>query len=392
MINLIQFSRVIFVKYIAVVFLCYSAVEGVGRYLFFSGNISVGPYVLKLIMILAIVLKINLGLTKQNLYIFSFILIFLINGSILNGLDRAIVSVFVFIPLIFFLLYPVSNLFDMMSVKLFLSLAITIFLGLVIDMTYQFPWEDFVGNVNGVEVISSRLSWVNGVERLAGFGRSSFEVAIYVSFLCLIVISKTNVKKIIYPVIVMSLISIYLTTSKGSIFALSAALLFVFVKYISHRLAVLYFCISILLGNIILLFSAFSVDVSFLIENFFSFYQRIEFMWPNAFKLISDSSNVFGLGFGSVGVSASQDFQAWAAIDNFWLYVMSMFGFLTWGVLVISLLIFSRYLVSNKNSLLYVFLFINGITTNMIEAALGQVIVAMLIINILELIYRSKIK
>lgn len=61
-----------------------------------------------------------------------------------------------------------------------------IVLGLVLDKLYILPWQNSVYEIAGHVVQANRYWTMNGVERLAGFQRSSFSSAYLLSALIII--------------------------------------------------------------------------------------------------------------------------------------------------------------------------------------------------------------
>ncbi|BCE00391.1 hypothetical protein [Marinicellulosiphila megalodicopiae] len=370
-------------------FIFYSIFEGVFRYIFLISGVGFLGYFIKFIMFSFICIKINPYITKKVILTFFIILIFLLYGFYKNGLSSSVISLFVFIPLLYFYIYPAFTTLENVHLKLLYIFQILIVIGLIFDYFMALPWVGYSGFVNGVEVSSGLQWWSNGQERLLGFGRSSYETATLLSFLCLISLQRNSLLLKIL-LITISLFGVYLTTSKGALMALLFASLFYFIPKNHLYLKTFLIIISILLGNLILLVTILNLNVDFLKDIYFSLYERIEFMWPSTINKITNEGGLLGLGLGGIGVADENNI--WKAVDNFWLYLIAMFGYFVWVVFLIITLIASPKISTSKYSQLYIFFFIYSLTNNMLESVFGQVIFSMLIFELFSIIKINKHK
>ena len=359
-------------------FLFYILFEGLFRYVFFSLGLSLLVYTIKLIMLVMLLMKFTMLIKGKGFYVLLFLCWFLLLGIYNNGLDSALTSLFVFIPLFFFYLYPVNNIIANLDCKIFLFLLVLGFIGLVLDFYYEMPWVGFSTIIDGQTITSGKAWWVNGEERLAGFGRSSIETATMLSFLALVLMHRLR-KQFSYLIIFICLFSIYLTTTKGAFLAFMLASIFHIIPKDKIFYRGFMMLSIVLIGNFILLLALFDVDVDYLIDLYFSLYERVLYMWPSAIELLYDKGVLLGGGLGVVGIASEQE---WSAVDNLWLYIIVMFGFIFWFPFLIFLILSIKKIINLKYSAFYIFFFIYGITNNMIESIFGQVILAMLIADL----------
>lgn len=367
-----------------VVFLFYATFEGVVRYFLLSNGLSYFVYLLKGIMLLALLAMFTLSIKNKTILTLFFLLVFSINGILVNGLSPVLIGLFILVPLIFFYSYPVKPLIDKMPKTMLLFLIVCILTGLIYDFYFDLPWVGFESQVNGVDVKGGKLWWTDGKERLAGFGRSSIETASLLSFFCIIFVLKNKNKFYSGLVIVLSVYGVHMTTTKGAMIALMLTLIYYFIPLRLSVLRTLYMIFILLLGNMVLLLSIFDVDVTVLAKSFHSLWERVIFMWPETIAKLKENGNIFGLGIGGVGVASSIAGDEWGAVDNFWLYVAATFGLVAWGGLLLISLLISSSIISFRYSPLYMFFLSYGITNNMIESIIGQVILALFLFEITQ--------
>jgi hypothetical protein len=382
----LNYNRENFLKFFFVFFLTYSTMEGVARFLLFSSGLGIFAYSIKGIMLIAILWRFNTCDTEKIFLVFSITVLFFFNGIYINGFNSVTITLFSFIPLLFFYLYPISTFIDKISGNTLFFLIVILLVGLLIDLSFPVIWKGFSSEINGISVVGNKEWTLNGVSRLAGFGRSSIESATILAFLCLLYTIQNN-KSFLKPfVITLSIYGIYLTTTKGAMLALIISLLYYFIPPIFTIFKTVILIIMVLLGNFILLVTLFELNASFFETNFYSIYLRIIDTWPDVFILINKSSNFLGLGFGGVGIASPGGGPA----DNFWLFIMAMFGFISWFILLTLVLLSCPILSKFKLSPLYLFFFSYGITNNMIESITGQAILALILFDIFRLLSINK--
>jgi hypothetical protein len=207
--------------------------------------------------------------------------------------------------------------------------------GVTLNFWIAFPWEGFGYSVGDLDVVSSR-EWENigGGKRLAGFSRASFDAALQALLLGVIV--SLGIRNIGLRLLVWSItfLTIYLTTSKGvyNIFLILTPIV-IFGDRIPSSL-IRWWPLALGLIALFLPMSPLFMDVNFYIRNqelsnlTFSFWDRLNDMWPNAWKLLSNQgSTLWGRGLGGIGTPQTY-FEAsrFNAADNIFVYWFVIFG------------------------------------------------------------------
>ncbi len=292
----------------------------------------------------------------------------------------------IFVPFMVGILQYKNILNDFKQNKLFYEVCFWIsVVGVILNSFIEYPWEGLAYDVGEYDV-SASWSWTTtGQKRIAGFTRTSINAAIVISiFLILIQLNEKNskIKKIICCII--ALYAIWITTMKGTLIAI---ILFYFINIfnINFNKKML---INVLIIIMILLpifsmicepmfeYLEYHLDYKTYRRYFYSFRERLQGTWPDAFKLVESNGNIFlGRGFGGVGASQSYyepDIRSPA--DNLFVYL-----YITCGVFSFILL---YYIMKKVNEMdfkesddIYVYNILvlicaYGIVSNIVEGAL----------------------
>jgi hypothetical protein len=372
------------------VYFIYIAFEAAIRYLFFEINLPFMVYMIKILMLILMLFNIKrfMGCEQRVFYVFIFSSI--LTGLYYLGIERVAIAFLIFIPLIFFLHFDALNYISNISTRFLFICLVLSSAGVCIDSYINFPWEGYLAQLGNYEIQVNRLWWTDGVERLSGFGRSSFETATYVSVIFTLLLGKINNKINATAIFGFCFYIIYMTTTKGAMLAIIASYLFYIIPSMWLRIKIFYIYAIIIIGNVILIIPLFDLKFEWLINNFNSLYERIAYMWPYSINIINDTSIMFGTGLGGVGVSLAKTGSMWAAVDNYWLYLYATFGLVGYLIYLCSLLIAIPNLVFSKYIVTYVFLFVYGFTTNVIESAFGQLVFAMLFVDIFSRFFHKE--
>lgn len=289
-------------------------------------------------------------------------------------------------------------------VRLYRWIAPCIVLGVILDVAFTLPWEGWSYDFAGVTIEGSRQWSTFGLQRPAGFGRSSFETAIALyTLLVFRVLAPGNNARIRHSIAskaydvflgVVTVAALILTTSKTSLLALgmlgiTALLVFGirqrglvnYVSRISLPLLMLALLTLTLAPFVIPADAASHLDdelseyglVAKLV--FRSLVERAQDVWPRAIASVSGSMTaVTGRGIGGVG--APQLYFAPAQYnpaDNVHVYLWLSFGAVILALIVTYLLVLIYRLArsAQPDASLAVFLatlLTFGCTMNVIEA------------------------
>ena len=272
-----------------------------------------------------------------------------------------------------------------------LYLWVTVLVGVVINNMLSYPWEGFSYSVGEVEVVSSR-EWENigGGKRLAGFARASFDAGLQALLLGLIV--ALNLKSILLRMVVwgLSFFTIYLTTSKGvyNMFFVLTPLAIAGHKVPSSVVRMW----PVLIGLIGLLMpmTPLFMNVNFYIRDeqlanlTFSFWDRLNDMWPNAWRLLEEHGHpLWGRGLGGVGTAQTYfEPMRFNAADNLFMYWFVIWGWIALPGFLVLLLRTLRlnHRRSSQEAASFCMLlatFVYGITANVVESGLFAIAAGM---------------
>ncbi len=243
------------------------------------------------------------------------------------------------------------------------------------------PWTGFSVEIGDVKIEGNRAWTAQGINRLSGFGRASFDTSLILLLLpCTFLFGLQPSWR--WLVLLASLVGIVLTTTKVTILACLATigilglLSFRFPLVGAFRLCALGLCAILTLAPPILLRpGAFGIDLSNPAINlaFGSFMDRIYNTWPHGYDLLEASPMpLVGRGLGGVG-AAQVYFEAdnYNPGDNLYVYARVATGVFAW--VYIGVLFFVGIPTRNGESrrffLFVCVIFVLGLTMNVIESA-----------------------
>ncbi|SEK77316.1 hypothetical protein SAMN04487910_1082 [Aquimarina amphilecti] len=286
---------------------------------------------------------------------------------------QVFMGVYILIPLFYgFVMYPFFE--RILNNKEFYTIILIIgILGVLLNVAFIFPWEGFKYEVYGKTIEGNRFWTSLGTRRLSGLGRSSFETAGYILFLGIMYILRNFKINLIW---ILAGIAIYFTDTKGILIAyVIISLLVVLWNYISDsskKIALItILCINLALP---LLSWSFSIDDITSVKFLRSFEMRLEGTWPEAYRLISESGNLLtGRGIGGIGVPQNIfEPELSHPGDNLFVYLIAIFGigaFVIYGFLVRG--VYNKEVTKTEiYKLFYIlsmYVFGYGVTTNVIE-------------------------
>ena len=256
--------------------------------------------------------------------------------------------------------------------------------GVLINYSITFPWEGYMYSIGGVEVEGAREWWSSGgTKRLSGFARTSFDAAVQIQLTAIIAAVTTSSRLKILLLWLITGLAITLTTSKGVMLVYAVCTpLILFARFIPE---LLFRTAPLVIGSVGLglPLSALAFDVTLstqmnatLYNALFSFYDRLNQMWPDAWVLLFDHGNpVFGRGIGGIG-TAQVYFEPLLAnaADNIFIYWFVVFGWLALPGFIYLLLRSTSFrpLTSTTHQAVFALFLaslVYGMTTNIVENA-----------------------
>ncbi len=273
--------------------------------------------------------------------------------------------------------------------KYFFILWIIATFGVIVNFFVTYPWEGFTYEVAGQSIESSR-EWENtgGGKRHAGLSRASFDAAIQIQIcaLGLVMLSKKKMKNAI--IWILSAVGIALTTSKGiyNVYMVLTPIVLMKEKLSSNSLRFLPFFFGVV--GLYLPVSTNFIDYNFQINDpvianlTFSFYDRLNNMWPEGWTLIREHGHyILGRGFGGVGTAQGYfEPEKFNAGDNLYMYGFIIYGWpmMTFYIFVFICTFWIKPWFNREDDVIYVHIlaiFIYGLTTNVIENALFAIVI-----------------
>ncbi|MDP3842565.1 MAG: hypothetical protein Q8Q81_08195 [Oxalobacteraceae bacterium] len=280
------------------------------------------------------------------------------------------------------------TLFYKISVLLLLLCSI----GVIWSALYTVPWSGFEYKMGDISVEGSREWAYEGFNRPPGLSRMSIAASTHILILLFLVLPIILKKSRFLSafVLIVSLISIVLTTSKAFIFAVLIVLLgfsigarFSIIMLSFFLLCMAYFPISTIFTKYNLGFQ--DPLIAFITV---SFDMRLIDTWPNAIKDLSSTSFFFGRGLGGLGSSQkyfgdpSKLLINGGVVDNFFLYLYGNFGLIGVAILIFMGWV-SFNLIRRKDpiqqglGLSLMALLIAGLTCDFIENIVATIVVGM---------------
>jgi hypothetical protein len=265
--------------------------------------------------------------------------------------------------------------------------------GIFITTKWHAPWVGFDYEIGGVKMDASREWNIGGIDRVAGFSRSSFDAALECLFLAILTVAGLRYYVLCLPIWLISGAAIYLTTSRSAAAALAVAIgLHILVSFnrASQWLAK-FGVVAIAIVLVALPYGAAryyknkaAESGATSVASTSSFAERATQTWPDAFALQERGGGwVLGRGLGGIGVAQKYfEPQIYNPGDNFFVYLWVAFG--AFGMLFLGFLLFQTlrtYVPLDKNrkagiviigSFMAVGLTLNGIESSTPSLFLGM--------------------
>lgn len=275
--------------------------------------------------------------------------------------------------------------------------------GVFLNYFISFPWTGLEYSIEGIERSLSKESLTFGLDRLAGFSRSNFDVSFQITFYSSMLFYNKSIRKIfLISIYLISIFAIWLTTTKSALLGLAAigpvlmALALLGKKQFKTKTWFLVASLLFISGIVILVPTWFSIlnkieissnYTSFMFINADTLIDRINYTWPMAIDLIRADYQalewIFGRGIGGIGATAkvvSVDYYNPA--DNLFVYLYVTCGLLSL-VIIAGLIQGSINIVKREKeltALLIAIMFMAlGLTSSMIEAIIPELFLGILL-------------
>ena len=210
--------------------------------------------------------------------------------------------------------------------------------GVVLTTRWHAPWVGFDYEIGGMVIEGSREWSIGGVDRVAGFSRSSFDAALQCLFLGIVVASSLRFYLFSLGIWILTGAGIYLTTSRSALVALAVAMglhFLVVIHPVTQRLAKL--AVALLAVVVVALpfgagyyykNKAVSSQGAQSVVSASSFEERATKTWPDAFQLQQRGGNwLVGRGLGGAGVGQKVfETRLYNPGDNFFVYLWVVLG------------------------------------------------------------------
>lgn len=360
--------------------------EGPIRYVLNMFGMTTLIYIKDFVLIVLIIL----GIKKIKFNRKSFIFFIMISTSFIISTiyirDYMQISFFIlkiFVPFLAGMLQFRNILEDMKNRKRFYIVCyIIVVLGVYINTVINYPWEGLEYELGNNKIIAT-INWSTmGQKRIAGFARSSFNVATYIMVFAILIQSdkkKNKIIRAIYCIITISAIA--LTTTKGM---LITAIVFYINDFLNiEKIKKLLISALIVAMITIPIFSTIcdplfdflreNMDYEIYIKYFNSFRDRLTNTWPDALQLATKHANIIlGRGMGGIGVSQkTYEPDLYSPGDNMFVYLYVTFGLFSLLIYYWIIKFVKRIDFKNQdNIIVYNIIFIictYGIVSNIVE-------------------------
>lgn len=369
------------------VFLAVKAVEGPVRYILVNADLAWVAYVPTFLLLAVIVIRGLPLLYPWRLRRVILCAVIVIAGwlglSLVGNPGQVLFGVYVWVPFLFGALLAPEIVPHLRRLhRLYALLWSVSVLGVFLDYFFDLPWSGLEYEIRGITVEGVRKWYTFGIERLAGFARASFEAAIIILVLSLLLIAYGNSRWAKFAAWVIGGGAIVLTTTKGIVAVYLALTLLLLLRrwmpvFVLRVVPYLVAAVVIALPSY-----SWTQTVSLNLDSevtrflFASFGDRLTYMWPGAYDLVfQHGAGLFGRGIGGIGAPQERFEEAlYNPADNLFVYLFGIFGYFGAPLLLVIAHRVSKFAVSRKGEaglfyLLGTGILIYGITTNVVESA-----------------------
>lgn len=307
---------------------------------------------------------------------------FFIGFFFLGRLFQQLFGIKIFLPMILGLAIGAIGLMSIQQAGRMAAWLIVISVGAIfVNYFVPFPWEGADFDTVFGSGTQSRLWTAGGVRRLGGIARASYDAASILLCAGVVVAAAYRGVWLRSALIILATAGIVLTTSKGAVIAMVALTGTLLISQGGTRLGILRVCVLVC-GGVAVIAPILSLLVDVRMRSltgsaawlFSSYAERMQYTWPDAFKILTDHGNlVTGRGLGGVGTAQQYGEGRWyTPADNVFVYWTLAFGVMGW---VYGAAIFTRLMRwdgDSVNQRLMVFGFFvaamtYGVTANLME-------------------------
>jgi hypothetical protein len=254
--------------------------------------------------------------------------------------------------------------------------------GVYVDYVVELPWAGLMYDLGDLQVRATKQWNAMGFDRLAGFSRSSVDVAAQLLFFWIVAFG-SRPAGLRFLTWCLTGLAIFFTTMKGLMLSWAiigvAALLLKFRpgKSIVRGLALVlaYVIVGLpLLSGPMMSNQLFQGNIGPL--SLYSFGERLRDMWPNQFDTLAQFPlSWLGVGFGYVGVAATLFRGQVLPGDNVFVYLYFIMGVLSVvPVFAVSLGVARLALLEGRNRIFFLLglaFLVNAVTANVFENAIS---------------------
>ncbi|HCG94244.1 MAG TPA: hypothetical protein DEX20_01315 [Halieaceae bacterium] len=370
---------------------------GVFRWILVEIGLSSFIYLPKVLMLLSMgLVLISARFVIQIWSLFFIGGIFILYGTLANGVVPALFSVFMLTPFVASALVSDRLVLLMSSSGPLIPVLFSVaFVGVVLDYFYPMPWSGATMITMFGEIENSREWWTQGLTRSAGFTRVSTTSATLLALLGVILVSREKTGVISNTLVVfVTLMGLALTTSKVTLLSFVAVVfLFGVIRVLKLNPWVIATAVVVIQGALFG-FSTYAPNftssygvVSVLL--FGSLMVRFTETWPEYVATLGESSSdvfqvvLLGAGIGAVGAPQKLFNETAVLADNALLYsvgTLGSVGLILWLYLAIKAakLSVSPDFGERVLGLCGLLLLINGLTTDIWESTFGLVVMGVI--------------
>ena len=332
-----------FVYYGTILLFLIDTIEGALRFALLSVGTEFLIYLKDVFVLIAVLWVLCTGLLRRSLnkpfaVLLTILAVWSIVGfRVVGNIGQALLGLKLFLPITLGMIAaPALFARKTQTVRFMVVLWIVSVVGLVSSALFPMPWSGLSYQVGDVQMQVARKWGLDGVERLAGFSRSSISVAFQVFIFALFVLCFSNNRSVRVGVWVLSAPVLVLTTQRGIMIGYlvvtgfhAARTFFPSLRRVWRLIlpltAVLMVALPLIPAGCFKFLALSNLPG---IGKVTSFFDRAEDEWPEAFRLLRiKGSMIFGRGIGGIGTAQSifePEFQNPA--DNFFLYLFVTFG------------------------------------------------------------------
>ncbi|WP_155952037.1 hypothetical protein [Pseudoxanthomonas suwonensis] len=321
-------------------FLISTVLDGPIRYFLASKSLAPIAYLPKVMMVVALLLLVprRASLAGAALVTMAAALCTLWGSLNLSSVSQAVFGLWVLVPFLYGLgagRYVLEEYGSYSGVLLAAFLVASA--GIFLSPFVSFPWSGSEITLGGKSIQVSRQWTSMGIDRYAGFSRASYSAASQILTLSVLIFVGIKSRFLATAIWLSAGAAILMTTAKGLVAAWLVTTLFFLsgkatrqsrdwrLVWASFLLLATFLVVAVPVSTLLLQYGASNEGDSFL---FGSFIERIVWMWPDSFRLLSTPAEwLFGRGAGGIGTAQQYfDPDGYRPADNIFVYSAVMLG------------------------------------------------------------------